>query len=138
RVIILSDGDANVGATSHEEILKLIAGHVKEGVTVTTVGFGMGNYKDTLMEQFADKGNGNHYYCDSLFEAKRIFVEQLGATLEVIAQDVKFQVDFDSRQVRRYRLVGYENRDVADADFRNDKVDGGEIGSGHQVTAMYE
>ncbi|MFT3839944.1 MAG: VWA domain-containing protein [Myxococcaceae bacterium] len=138
RVIILSDGDANVGSASHEEILKLIAGHVKEGVTVTTVGFGMGNYKDTLMEQFADKGNGNHYYCDSLFEAKRIFVEQLGATLEVIAQDVKFQVDFDSKQVRRYRLVGYENRDVADKDFRNDKVDGGEIGSGHQVTAMYE
>ena len=138
RVIILSDGDANVGSTSQAEILKLIAGKVKEGVAVTTVGFGMGNYKDSLMEQFADKGNGNHYYCDSLFEAKRIFVEQLGGTLEVIAQDVKLQVEFDPAQVKAYRLVGYENRDIADQDFRNDKVDAGEIGAGHSVTALYE
>ncbi len=138
RVIILSDGDANVGATSHEEILKLVAGKVKEGVTVTTVGFGMGNYKDERMEQFSNKGNGNHFYCDSLFEAKRIFVEQLGGTLEVIAQDVKLQVDFDPAQVSAYRLVGYENRDIADKDFRNDKVDAGEIGVGHSVTALYE
>lgn len=138
RVIVLSDGDANVGKTSHEEILKVIAGKAKEGVTVTTVGFGMGNYKDQLMEQFADKGNGNHYYCDSLFEAKRIFVEQLGGTLEVIAQDVKLQVEFDPAQVKAYRLVGYENRDIADEDFRNDKVDAGEIGAGHSVTALYE
>ena len=138
RVIILSDGDANVGTTSQEGILKLIAGKVKEGVSVTTVGFGMGNYKDQLMEQFADKGNGNHYYCDSLFEAKRIFVEQLGGTLEVIAQDVKLQVEFVPAQVKSYRLVGYENRDIADRDFRNDKVDAGEIGAGHSVTALYE
>ncbi|MBS1150003.1 MAG: Von Willebrand factor type domain protein [Myxococcaceae bacterium] len=138
RVIILSDGDANVGRTSHDQILQLIAGKMKEGVTVTTVGFGMGNYKDQLMEQFANKGNGNHYYCDSLFEAKRIFVEQLGGTLEVIAQDVKLQVDFDPAQVKAYRLVGYENRDIADRDFRNDKVDAGEIGAGHSVTALYE
>ncbi len=138
RVVILSDGDANVGATSQEKILELIAGKMKEGVTVTTVGFGMGNYKDQLMEQFANKGNGNHYYCDSLFEAKRIFVEQLGGTLEVIAQDVKLQVDFDPKQVKAYRLVGYENRDIADRDFRNDKVDAGEIGAGHSVTALYE
>ncbi|WP_375768519.1 VWA domain-containing protein [Archangium gephyra] len=138
RVLILSDGDANVGPSSHEEILKLIRGHVKEGVTVTTVGFGMGNYKDTLMEQFADQGNGNHYYVDSLMQARRIFQEQLGGTLEVIAQDVKLQVEFDPAQVARYRLVGYENRDIADRDFRNDKVDAGEIGSGHTVTALYE
>ena len=138
RVVILSDGDANVGPTSQAEILKLIAGKMKEGVTVTTVGFGMGNYNDQLMEQFANKGNGNHYYCDSLFEAKRIFVEQLGGTLEVIAQDVKLQVDFDPNQVKAYRLVGYENRDIADRDFRNDKVDAGEIGAGHSVTALYE
>ncbi|MBX7096597.1 MAG: VWA domain-containing protein [Myxococcaceae bacterium] len=138
RVLVLSDGDANVGATSHDDILKLIQGHVKEGVTLTTVGFGMGNYKDGLMEQLADKGNGNHFYCDSLFEAHRIFVEQLGSTLEVVAQDVKFQVDFDPAQVKRYRLVGYENRDLADRDFRNDKVDAGEVGSGHSVTALYE
>jgi Ca-activated chloride channel family protein len=138
RVIILSDGDANVGRTSHEEILKLVAGHVKEGVTLTTVGFGMGNYKAVLMEQLADKGNGNHFYVDSLLAAKRIFVEQLGGTLEVIAQDVKLQVDFDPAQVNAYRLVGYENRDIADRDFRNDRVDAGEIGSGHTVTALYE
>ncbi len=138
RVVILSDGDANVGPTGHAEILKLIAGHVKEGVTVTTVGFGMGNYKDDVMEQFANKGNGNHSYVDSLFEAKRIFQTELGGTLEVIAQDVKLQVDFDPAQVKRYRLIGYENRDIADRDFRNDKVDAGEIGSGHTVTAMYE
>ena len=138
RVLILSDGDANVGPASHEDILALIRGHVKEGITVTTVGFGMGNYKDTLMEQFADKGNGNHYYVDSLMQARRIFQEQLGGTLEVIAQDVKLQVEFDPAQVARYRLVGYENRDIADRDFRNDKVDAGEIGSGHTVTALYE
>jgi len=138
RVIILSDGDANVGRTSHQEILKSVAGHVKEGVTVTTVGFGMGNYKSALMEQLADKGNGNHYYVDSLMAARRIFVEQLGGTLQVIAQDVKLQVDFDPAQVNAYRLVGYENRDIADRDFRNDKVDAGEIGAGHTVTALYE
>jgi Ca-activated chloride channel homolog len=138
RVIILSDGDANVGPTGHEANLKLIAGHVKEGVTVTTVGFGMGNYKDDLMEQFANKGNGNHSYVDSVLEAKKVFQTELGGTLEVIAQDVKLQVDFDPTQVSRYRLVGYENRDIADKDFRNDKVDAGEIGSGHTVTALYE
>lgn len=138
RVLILSDGDANVGRTTHEQILKTIEGHVKEGVTVTTVGFGMGNYKSVLMEQLADKGNGNHYYVDSLLAARRIFVEQLGGTLEVIAQDVKLQVDFDPAQVNAYRLVGYENRDIADRDFRNDRVDAGEIGSGHTVTALYE
>ena len=138
RVIILSDGDANVGATNHQDILKTVRGHVKEGITVTTVGFGMGNYQDTMMEQFANQGNGNHYYVDSLLAARRIFQEQLGGTLEVIAQDVKLQVEFDPEQVSRYRLVGYENRDIADRDFRNDRVDAGEIGSGHTVTALYE
>ncbi|MDY7231371.1 vWA domain-containing protein [Hyalangium rubrum] len=138
RVIILSDGDANVGATSHEEILKQIRGYVKEGITVTTVGFGMGNYKDSTMEQFANQGNGNHYYVDSLMAARRIFQEQLGGTLEVIAQDVKLQVEFDPAQVARYRLVGYENRAIADIHFRDDKVDAGELGSGHSVTALYE
>ncbi len=138
RVIVLSDGDANVGKTSHEEILQTIHGHVKEGVTLSTVGFGMGNYKDQLMEQLADKGNGNNYYIDGLSQAKRVFQEQLGGTLEVIAQDVKIQVDFDAKAVKAYRLVGYENRDIADQDFRDDKVDAGEIGAGHSVTAMYE
>jgi len=138
RVIVLSDGDANVGNSSHEDILKTISGHVKEGVTLSTVGFGMGNYKDRMMEQLANKGNGNNYYIDSLSQAKRVFQEQLGGTLEVIAQDVKIQVDFNPRAVKAYRLVGYENRDVRDQDFRDDKVDAGEIGAGHAVTAVYE
>jgi Ca-activated chloride channel family protein len=138
RVIILSDGDANVGNTSPEDILKLIRGYVKEGITVTTVGFGMGNYKDDMMERFANQGNGNHYYVDSLMAARRIFQEQIGGTLEVIAQDVKLQVDFDPAQVARYRLVGYENRAIADVHFRDDKVDAGELGAGHTVTALYE
>jgi Ca-activated chloride channel family protein len=138
RVIVLSDGDANVGNTSHADMLKTIAGHVKEGVTLSTVGFGMGNYKDETMEQLANKGNGNNYYIDGISQARRVFQEQLGGTLEVVAKDVKIQVELDPAQVARYRLVGYENRDVADVDFRNDKVDAGEIGAGHQVTAVYE
>ena len=138
RVIVLSDGDANVGNATHEEILSMIKGHVKEGVTLSTIGFGMGNYKDELMEQLANKGNGNNFYIDTIDAAKKIFEKQLGATLEVVAKDAKFQVDFDSKLVARYRLVGYENRDIADNDFRKDSVDAGEIGAGHQVTALYE
>jgi Ca-activated chloride channel family protein len=138
RVIVCTDGDANVGAHTHAEILQLIAGRAKEGVTLSTIGFGMGNYKDDVMEQLADKGNGNNFYIDSLAAAKKVFQEQLGSTLEVVAKDVKLQVDFDPALVARYRLVGYENRDIKDADFRNDKVDAGEIGAGHQVTALYD
>src|SRR5690606_33035527 len=123
RVIVLSDGDANVGPHTHEDLLKIIAGRAKEGVTLSTIGSGMGNYKDELMEQLADKGNGNNFYIDSLAAAKRVFQEQLTANLEVLAKDVKLQVDFDPAMVARYRLVGYENRDVKDDDFRNDKVD---------------
>jgi Ca-activated chloride channel homolog len=138
RVIVLSDGDANVGPHTHEEILKIITGRAKEGVTLSTIGFGMGNYKDELMEQLADKGNGNNFYIDSLDQAKRVFQEQLTSNLEVVAKDVKLQVDFDPAMVARYRLVGYENRDVKDEDFREDKVDAGEVGAGHQVSALYE
>ncbi|MBS1121270.1 MAG: Von Willebrand factor type domain protein [Deltaproteobacteria bacterium] len=138
RVIVLSDGDANVGASTHDEMLKVIAGRAKEGVTLSTIGFGMGNYKDELMEQLANKGNGNNFYIDSLAAAKKVFQEQLGSTLDVVAKDAKFQIDFDPAMVTRYRLVGYENRDLADTDFRNDQVDAGEIGAGHQVTALYE
>ncbi|MBL0219690.1 MAG: von Willebrand factor type A domain-containing protein [Myxococcales bacterium] len=138
RVIVLSDGDANVGAHTHDEMLKIISGRAKEGVTLSTIGFGTGNYKDSLMEQLADKGNGNSFYIDSIDEATKVFQTDLTATLEVVAKDAKFQVDFDSKLVSRYRLVGYENRDIADNDFRNDKVDAGEIGAGHQVTALYE
>jgi Ca-activated chloride channel homolog len=138
RVIILSDGDANVGETDQDAILKTIEGKVKEGVTLSTIGFGVGNYQDARMEQLANKGNGNNYYIDSFAEAKRVFQKQVSATLEVVAKDVKLQVDFDPTRVKRYRLVGYENRDVADKDFRNDRVDAGEVGPGHQVTALYE
>jgi Ca-activated chloride channel family protein len=138
RVIVLSDGDANVGDTSHEEILKTIAGQVKEGVTLSTIGFGMGNYKDVMMEQLANKGNGNYYYIDDIVQARRVFQEQLGSMLEVVAKDVKIQVEFDPAVVTHYRLIGYENRDIADRDFRNDRVDAGEVGAGHSVTALYE
>jgi Ca-activated chloride channel family protein len=138
RVIVCTDGDANVGAHTHAEILDLIASRAKAGVTLSTIGFGMGNYKDELMEQLADKGNGNNYYIDSEAAATKVFGTQLNATLEIVAKDVKLQVDFDPSLVAQYRLVGYENRDIADTDFRNDKVDAGEVGPGHQVTALYE
>ncbi|MBT8493332.1 MAG: VWA domain-containing protein [Deltaproteobacteria bacterium] len=138
RVIVLSDGDANVGNTSFQSMLSRIQSKVKEGVTMSAVGFGMGNYKDSRMEQLANKGNGNYYYIDSYSEAKKVFQEQLGGTLEVIAKDVKLQVEFDKDVVKRYRLVGYENRNIADHNFRNDRVDAGEIGAGHTVTAIYE
>jgi Ca-activated chloride channel family protein len=118
--------------------MSLIADHARNGVTLSTVGFGMGNYNDHLMEQLADRGNGNNFYVDSIDEATRIFSDNLTATIEVVAKDVKLQVDFNPALVARYRLVGYENRDVADADFRDDDVDAGEIGAGHQVTALYE
>jgi Ca-activated chloride channel family protein len=138
RVIVCTDGDANVGAHSHEEMLKLIETRAKAGVTLSTIGFGMGNYKDALMEQLADKGNGNNYYIDSFEMAKRVFAEQLTSTLEVAAKDVKLQVDFDPARVSRYRLIGYENRDLKDSDFRKDEVGAGQVGWGHQVTALYE
>ena len=137
-MIVLSDGDANVGPHSYQDLLKIIEDRAKAGVGLSTIGFGMGNYKDTTMEQLADKGNGNNYYIDSLDAAKRIFAEQLTSTIEVAAKDVKLQVEFDPAQVEKYRLLGYENRDVADKDFRKDSVNAGQVGWGHQVTALYE
>ncbi|AGC45693.1 von Willebrand factor type A domain-containing protein [Myxococcus stipitatus DSM 14675] len=139
RVVVLTDGDTNIGPSlSPESMLESIRKYVAEGVTLTTVGFGMGNYRDDLMEKLADKGNGNCFYVDSMKEARKVFETQLTGTLEVIAKDVKLQVEFNPAVVSRYRLLGYENRDVADKDFRNDKVDAGEIGAGHNVTALYE
>jgi Ca-activated chloride channel family protein len=138
RVIVLSDGDANIGRTSHEEILRTIKRYAEEGITLSTIGFGMGNYKDTMMEQLADQGDGNYAYIDSIDEARRVFGEDLEATLRVIARDVKIQVEFNPEAVIAYRLIGYENRDIADRDFRNDAVDAGEIGAGHTVTALYD
>ena len=138
RVMVLSDGVGNVGNTGSDSILNQIRDYVDQGVTLTTVGFGMGNYNDILMEQLANDGDGAYYYVDTLSEAQRIFVDDLTGTLQFIAKDAKVQVDFNSETVSRYRLLGYENRDVADEDFRNDAVDAGEIGAGHSVTALYE
>ncbi|MEZ4322691.1 MAG: von Willebrand factor type A domain-containing protein [Myxococcota bacterium] len=138
RVIVLSDGDANIGRTSHDEILRTVEHYAEEGITLTTVGFGMGNYKDTMMEQLANKGDGNYFYLDSYKEAAKVFGEDLSGTIQTIAKDVKIQVEFDPDAVHAYRLIGYENRDIADRDFRNDQVDAGEVGSGHQVTAVYD
>ncbi len=138
RVVVLSDGDANIGATSHDQILATIDKHAKRGITMTTVGFGMGNYQDTMMEQLANKGDGNYFYIDSFKEAQKVFGQDLSGTIQTIARDVKIQVEFNPDAVHAYRLIGYENRDIADKDFRNDKVDAGEIGAGHSVTALYD
>lgn len=138
RVILCSDGVANVGKTGPKEILEEIRAYVKKGITLSTVGFGMGNYNDVLMEQLADTGSGNYAYVDTLSEAKRIFVESLTGTLQIIAKDAKIQVDFNPEVVSRFRLIGYENRYLDHEQFRDDTVDAGEVGSGHQVTALYE
>ncbi len=138
RVLILSDGDANVGITDHRVLSDRIRGYAERGIGLTTVGFGSGNYNDTTMERLANDGDGSYVYLDSLAEARRVFVDRLTQTVEVVAQDTKVQVEWNPAAVSGYRLVGYENRDVADADFRNDAVDAGEVGAGHQVTALYE
>ncbi len=138
RVVLVSDGVANVGETGPEAILAEIERYADAGITLTTVGMGMGNYNDTLMEQLADGGDGFYAYVDNMVEARRLFVEELTGTLLTIAKDAKIQVEFNPEAVERYRLVGYENRDVADNDFRDDKVDAGEVGAGHSVTALYE
>ncbi|MBI5958004.1 MAG: von Willebrand factor type A domain-containing protein [Chloroflexi bacterium] len=138
RLIVCSDGVANVDVTGPDEILALVKDQVEQGITLSTIGFGMGNYNDVLMEQLANDGNGNYYYVDTLREAKRVFVYNLTGTLQVIAYDAKVQVDFNPEVADRYRLIGYENRDIADTDFRNDTVDAGEVGAGHSITALYE
>src|SRR6185503_4226256 len=138
RVVLCSDGVANVGNTEADVILGEIRGHVAEGVTLTTIGFGMGNYNDTLMEQLADNGNGFYAYVDDMRESKRLFIDNLTGTLQTIAKDTKVQVDFNPEVVMRYRLVGFENRAIADNQFRDNSVDAGEVGAGHSVTALYE
>ncbi len=138
RIILCTDGVANEGQTAAEDILKEIKQYADRGITLSAIGFGMNNYNDVLLEKLGDKGNGHYAYVDNWEEARRIFVENLTGTLQVIARDVKIQVDFNPNTVDRYRLLGYENRDVADNKFRDDKEDGGEIGSGHTVTALYE
>jgi Ca-activated chloride channel family protein len=138
RVILATDGDFNVGASSNESMEELIEQKREEGVFLTVLGFGMGNYKDSKMEILADKGNGNYAYIDNILEAQKVLVHEFGGTLFTIAKDVKIQVEFNPAKVQAYRLVGYENRILAPEDFNNDKKDAGELGAGHTVTALYE
>ena len=138
RVILCSDGVANVGLTGPDAILEEIDHYVEEGVTLTTIGFGMDNYNDTLMEQLADHGDGFYAYVDDIDEARKLFIDEITGTLQTIAMDAKVQVEFNPEVVKNYRLVGYENRAVADDEFRDNTVDAGEIGAGHSVTALYE
>ncbi len=138
RVILATDGDFNVGTTSRDELVRLIEKERESGVYLTVLGVGTGNLKDASMEQLADHGNGNYAYLDSPAEARRVLVEQAGSTLMTIAKDVKIQVEFNPAAVKGYRLIGYENRRLADRDFNDDTKDAGEIGAGHTVTALYE
>ncbi|MBI1372330.1 MAG: DUF3520 domain-containing protein [Phycisphaera sp.] len=138
RVILCSDGDFNVGISDRASLIKLIEEKRESGVFLTTLGFGNGNLRDSQMEQLADKGNGAYNYIDSMREAKKVLCDELGGTLVTIAKDVKIQIDFNPAKVQAYRLIGYENRVLADEDFNDDRKDAGEIGSGHTVTALYE
>jgi Ca-activated chloride channel family protein len=138
RVILATDGDFNVGVSSEGELVRLVEERKREGIFLTVLGFGRGNLKDSRMEAIADKGNGHYAYVDDIMEARKVFVQELGATLVTIAKDVKVQVEFNPRHVAEYRLVGYENRLLAAEDFNDDAKDGGELGAGHSVTAIYE
>jgi Ca-activated chloride channel homolog len=138
RVILATDGDFNVGVSSDGELVRLIEEKREQGVFLSVLGFGTGNLQDAKMEQLADKGNGNYAYIDSLLEAKKVLVTQMGGTLFTIAKDVKIQVEFNPAKVQAYRLVGYENRVLQNQDFNDDKKDAGELGAGHSVTAIYE
>ncbi len=138
RVILMTDGDLNVGVTSESSLEKLITKKKKSGVFLSVMGFGNGNYKDNKMETLADKGNGNYAYIDSIYEAKKALVDDMGANFVTVAKDVKLQVEFNPAQVKGYRLIGYENRVMAAEDFSDDTKDGGEMGAGHTVTALYE
>jgi Ca-activated chloride channel family protein len=138
RVILATDGDFNVGPSSDAELVRLIEQKRKNGIYLTVLGFGTGNYKDSKMEQLADKGNGNYAYIDNLLEAKKVLVNEMGGTLLTIAKDVKIQIEFNPEHVSAYRLVGYENRILAHQDFNDDTKDAGELGAGHTVTALYE
>jgi Ca-activated chloride channel family protein len=138
RVILATDGDFNVGASSDDDMEKLIEKERESGISLSVLGFGMGNYKDSKMETLADKGNGNYAYIDNITEARKTLISEFGGTLFTIAKDVKLQVEFNPAKVQAYRLVGYENRALNKEDFNNDKKDAGDMGSGHTVTAFYE
>ena len=138
RVVLATDGDFNVGVSSTSELVRLVEERRAEGTALTVLGFGMGNLKDGRLEQLADRGNGNYAYVDDLLEARKTLVTEAGGTLATVASDVKLQVEFNPRLVRGYRLVGYENRLLADEDFADDAKDAGDVGAGHSVTALYE
>ena len=138
RILLATDGDFNVGVSDTKALLQMVEHERDSGITLTTLGFGEGNYNEAMMEQVADHGNGNYAYIDSALEAKKVLGEQMSSTLFTIAKDVKIQVEFNPAQVSQYRLLGYENRALREEDFNNDKVDAGDIGAGHQVTAIYE
>jgi len=138
RVILATDGDFNTGVSSDAEMVRLIEEKRESGVFITVLGFGEANLKDSKMEKIADAGNGHYAYIDDIFEARKVLVSEIGATLFTIAKDVKIQVEFNPAKVKAYRLVGYENRLLKKEDFDNDKKDAGEIGAGHSVTALYE
>ena len=138
RVILATDGDLNIGVTDQGSLVKLIEDKAKSGVFLSVLGFGWGNLSDARMEALADHGNGNYHYIDNIAEARKVLIEEMGSNLFTVAKDVKLQVEFNPAQVKGYRLIGYENRTMAAEDFANDEKDGGEIGAGHQVTALYE
>ena len=138
RILLATDGDFNVGITDFSTLKGMVAEKRKSGISLTTLGFGTGNYNEQLMEQLADAGDGNYSYIDNKNEAKKVVQRQLSSTLATVAQDVKIQVEFNPATVKEYRLVGYENRMLKQEDFNNDKVDAGDIGAGHNVTAIYE
>lgn len=138
RVILCTDGDFNVGVSSSGDLVRVIEEKRKKDIYLTICGFGMGNYKDNRMELISNAGNGNYFYIDNIHEAKKVFVKEMRANLFTIAKDVKIQVEFNPTKVKAYRLVGYENRVMANEDFNDDKKDAGELGAGHTVTALYE
>jgi Ca-activated chloride channel family protein len=138
RVILATDGDFNVGVTSNDALIDMVEREREAGITLTTLGFGTGNYNEAMMERIADHGNGNYSYIDSPREAQKVLEQELSSTLFTIAKDVKIQVEFNPAHVSEYRLIGYENRALTEQEFDNDAVDAGDIGAGHQVTALYE
>ena len=138
RVVLATDGDFNVGVTNNESLVEMVEREREAGVTLTTLGYGTGNYNEAMMERIADHGNGNYAYIDSPREAQKVLEQELQSTLFTIAEDVKIQIEFNPAYVSEYRLIGYENRALREEDFSNDAVDAGDIGAGHQVTALYE
>lgn len=138
RVILATDGDFNVGVSNTADLVQLIEDKRKDGIYLTITGFGMGNYKDDKMEQISNAGNGNYFYIDNIKEAEKVFVKEMRANLFTIAKDVKIQIEFNPANIKAYRLIGYENRALANEDFNDDKKDAGELGAGHTVTVLYE